>query len=360
MKEMQSLVLALMAAFLVACGGGGTDVAVVAADTALVPPTPVIEPPCCAVPPLPVLPPTGPVDVTLKNVPVQNKEVIPGERDVEVAAFRMAWNSQGRKTFSQMVFQNIATDPLDPIDLWKAFKNFRLVGDGADVVKEAPYQILRDNDKSMVTVDFYGYSWLPDDFGLVPKTYSLIAELDTEALVGRFQFILSAVQMHSAGVFAESDVTGGKFSITKLGDAGLPVITTNSPAYFTVPASAIDTIVEVGRFKAFCPADDGDGCILKEVRFFADNISPPVIIVGGNSYEAQKSPDGSNMFVASVGYVVAPNSTKEFVLSAIARDTNLAFWVTEMAWVVNGDVEVNPVVPPDCDRVVSNRKNCKG
>lgn len=313
------LLCIVISAFLVACGGGSESVAPVA-------------------------------DVTFLNVQTDpNKTtVVPGEKGFEVAAFRMSWKDpQQHAPISQLVFTNQFTD-----SLWTTFKDFTIIdGDGKDITSEAPYNVRRDDATHKIIVDFYQYAWFPNDFGAVPRVYSLIASLKPGVIVGTtFAFKLDAVQMHDIGKTVTSEVNGGQVQVMKVADAELPVITTTSSRNLVVDARILGQVMPVGSFSVTCPAGTAL-CTLTDVKYFAGNMSEPMLL----------SVDGAPIWL---WYSIPPGVTRVFTVSAIVYNTPAWISVIDMTWLVGArQTKVNPVVPTGqdaCDLIVVDTSGCKG
>lgn len=347
----KKLLAAVMVAFaLTACGGGDND------SIVATPATPV------APAPLPVVVP----DVTFTNVATSPSKtsVMPGERDVEAAAFRMAWLDQNHYPISQLVFTNKSTE-----NLWAMFKDFKLVdAAGNDVKNEAPYDMRRDDQTHEVVVNFYASSWFPNDFGVVSKTYSLLVSLDPLAPVGTtFAFELSAVQMHDAGKTVVSEVRGGEFKVMNVAGVGLPIITTVSPSYFSTPNTPTTNtyLLTAGSFMAYCPKENTYACTLMEMKFYAYGTSEPLISVDGMIYVSSRDTNNMNDFVlTSFWYSIAPGQSKTFTILASSYQQNVVISILDMTWMVGAEqTKVNSVVPTgpgSCGLIVSDNKSCKG
>lgn len=338
------LLAALMAVLaLTGCGGGSNDNSVVATPT-----TPVAS--------------VVAADVTFTNVTTSPSKtsVMSGERDVEVAAFRMAWLDQNHYSISQLVFTDKSTE-----GLWTMFKDFKLVdATGNDVKSEASYDIRRDEQTHEVVVNFYSYSWFPNDFGTVPKTYSLLVSLDPLAPVGTtFAFELSAVQMHDAGKTVVSEVKGGQFKVMNVVGVGLPIITTSFSANRVFTNDMLGSSIPVALFQASCPAENVYACTFMDVKFAAAGISEPIVGVDGALFYSTRA--SQNEFVlTSLWYSVLPGQTKTFTIFATVYQADVSISVMGMAWMVGAyQTKVSPVVPtgPDsCGLIVNDNKSCKG
>lgn len=348
MTKLLATVMVAFAFSLTACGGGGSG-----SDNSVVA-TPV------APAPLPVVP-----DVTFTNVTTSPSKtsVMPGERDVEAAAFRMAWLDQNHYPISQLVFTNKSTE-----NLWAMFKDFKLVdAAGNDVKNEAPYDMRRDDQTHEVVVNFYASSWFPNDFGVVPKTYSLLVSLDPLAPVGTtFAFELSAVQMHDAGKTVVSEVKGGEFKVMSVAGVGLPIITTVSPSYFSTPNTPTTNtyLLTAGSFMAYCPKENTYACTLMGIRFNAYGMSEPLISVDGMVYVSSRDTNMNDFVLTSFWYSLAPGQSKTFTILASANQQNVGISISDMTWMVGAlQTKVSPVVPTgpgSCGLLVSDNKSCKG
>lgn len=347
MNKRVSLCAVVLVAFLAAgCGGsgGGSNVA--------------SAPPSVAAKAVP--------DVTFVNVPTDplKTAVIPGERAVEVAAFRMSWKDpQSRAPIGQLVFMNQSTD-----NLWRTFKDFKLVdSNGNDVSNEALYSARRDDVRHEVVIDFYQAAWFPNDFGIVPKTYSLLVSMDPSVAVGTtFAFSLSDVQMHDAGKTVTTEVDGAQFKVISVVGKALPVVTTGSPSYFAVAPNLIGTAIPVGNFKVFCPAEDLEGCTLIAIKGYAQGMYEPVVSISGFSFGSRRGtyPDSTDLFTTNVSYTVPPGQMQMFTLSSTAVAANVFISVIDMIWIVGGQqTRVSPIIPTgpeSCGLMVSDGKSCKG
>lgn len=343
MTKFVSLCAAIMVVLVVsACGssGGGSD----------------------PIPAQPTVVATPVADVTFTNVPtsVSKQQVIQGQRNVELTAFRMDWKDQSRPTISQMVFTSQSTD-----SLWAVFKDFKLVdNNGNDIKSEALYDVRRDDAKHEVTINFYQASWYPNDFGIVPKTYSLLGSLDPAVPIGTTStFKLTAVQLHEAGKTAAFDVSGVRFEVVKIAGMGLPVITTASTFQVNVAADQLGSFIAVGTFNATCPAENTAACTLMEVGYFAQGMFEPVLVVDGIFFGSTRGtfPDDVNSFHSSIGITIFPGETKTYVvMDTVVQPT--AFITLNTVWMV-GQTKVNPIIPTgqdSCVLIVSDTNGCKG
>jgi len=341
MTKLLAAIAAVLTFALAGCGGGGGDPAM---------PTTVAVKPAA--------------DVTFVNVTTNpNKiSVMPGERDVEAAAFRMAWLDQ-HYSISQLVFTDKSTE-----NLWAMFKDFKLVdAAGNDVKNEAPYDIRRDDQKHEVVVNFYSSSWFVNDFGVVPKTYSLLVSLDPLAPIGTtFAFGLSAVQMHDAGKTVVSEVKGGEFKVMNVAGVGLPIIATVSPASFSTPNTPTTNTYQltVGSFKAYCPKENTYACTLMELKFNAYGVSDLLINVDGMIYASSRDAYTNEFTLTSFWYSIAPGQFKTFTILASPYQPDMWISVSDMTWMVGAyQTKVNPIIPTgpeNCGLIVGDNKSCKG
>lgn len=334
-------------AFLAACSGGGSGVSTTT-STQVIPQQ---------------------ADIMFVNVQGDPNKVslVPGQRDVEVAAFRMSWADQNnRDGISQLVFTSTSS-----ASLWATFKDFKLVdADGKDVGIETLYYVSRNDARHEIIVDFYQYAWRPNDYGVVQKTYSLLASLMPGVPSGTdFAFNLSAVQMHSANMTATSDVVGRNFKVAKVVGVELPIITTTSLSSISVDPSLAGTVVQVGSFDATCPAESSWGCMLSEMTFETWNMSDLVLRANGFFGTAYFGGNGHTYLFPSLGYYMSPGQTTTFTITATANingalDGYMWISIPNMAWVVGSQqVKVNPVIPTvqdSCSYIISDWSGCKG
>lgn len=346
-----NILAAIVAVFVVAaCGGSGGGTSEGGAGVSTSPVQPVIA---------------AQTDVSFINVPtsVTKDQVIQGQDNVEVAALRMDWKNQSRPTISQMVFTNDST-----ASLWTTFKDFKLVdNNGNDIMSEARYNILYDDAKHEVTVNFYQAPWYPNDFGVVPKTYSLLASLDPAVPVGTTgMFKLTAVQLHEADKTASFDVSGVQFEVVKIAGMSLPTITTSSPVSLIAATSDISVNrITVGNFTASCPTDSYSTCYLESLTYSAGGMSEPILSVDGWVFFSDRSSDPNDpyTFNAPIGYSLNPGQSKTFTVFATPYQANPFISIPDMVWVVWGTVRVNPIIPSgpaSCGLMVSDGNGCKG
>lgn len=245
------------------------------------------------------------------------------------------------------------------------FKDFKLVSEGNDVSREAPYSVRRDDERHEIVIDFYQSPWYSNDYGVTPKTYSLLVSMDPLAPVGTtFAFELSAVQMHDAGKTVVSEVKGGEFKVMNVAGVGLPIITTVSPSYLST--STTNTyMLTAGSFMAYCPKENTYACTLMEVKFNAYGTSEPLISVDGMIYVSSRDTNNMNDFVlTSFWYSLAPGQSKTFTILASSYQQNVGISISDMTWMVGAlQTKVNPIVPTgpgSCGLIVSDNKSCKG
>lgn len=237
---------------------------------------------------------------------------------------------------------------------------------GNDIKGEAVYNVVRDNTKHEVTINFYRSSWYPNDFGIVPKTYSLLASLNPDVPIGTTAaFKLTAVQLHEAGKTASLDVSGVPFEVVKIAGMTLPVITTASVSSIVAYSDIGGKAMPLASFTASCPADSYSFCELESIEYSAGGMSEPVLNIDGAYYPSSRSvyPDDVYTFNARIGYSLAPGQTKTFTVFATPYQAQMSISIPKMVWVVWGSLRVNPIIPvgqENCNMIISDKTFCKG
>ncbi|MBU6388812.1 hypothetical protein KGQ72_02985 [Patescibacteria group bacterium] len=293
-------------------------------------------------------------DVTFVNVLTDPSKtsVIPGERDVVLARFYMSWSISTRSSIVQLVFKN----PSSSIDLWSDFRGFKLVSETGDVWSEAPYQVLRDDATQEVTIDFFSYSWFPNDFGTAPKVYSLVGSVNPLIPIGDvFSFDLIDEQMHNASVTTSSNVKGGQFAVAVNAFGGMPVIKTSSSSTVNVSSSSLGVQTVVGKFTATCPTGSVRGCILDQINFFVQGVSDPQLVVQG----------AGSSYSPGIPHFVPQGTTQEFLILAVPSAAQILVSVSDMEWTAgDGTTRISPTVPvaPEAcgGLLVADTTGCKG
>jgi hypothetical protein len=333
MSKLMSLsAIILVALALAACGGGGENPADVATKVT---------------PDVGTTTPVSVADLTFVNVPTDSRKtsVIPGERDVELAAFRV----EGINTpLEQLIFSNKTTAP----GLSLLFKRTRLIAsNGNDVSFESSYTVSIDDKKGTITLDFT-YQWVPVDSGMVPMTYSLVAEMNPGAKPDTtFSFELTGAQTHAFGKTVAFEVKGGELQVKPVAGMDLPVLTTASPASSTTTSSLGDKEVEMGSFKASCPEKNDAPCSFENIKYKVCGMSQPVLRTDG-LYGPYSWWSGYGVFIdgyyaptASIGYEIKPGETKTFTIFATPYSANLRLNVIDTEWKVGEEsVKVSPVI----------------
>jgi hypothetical protein len=331
----------LVTAFAVtACGGSGGG----SSDASPTPPT--------------VIPQVA--DMTFVNVPTNplKTSVIPGEKDREVAAFRI----EGSGTVEQMVFKSSAT-----VSLSSVIASIRLfVSDGIDVNVEAPYSVTIDDVHHKLVFDFVN-QWTPVDGGVVPRTYSVIMSFKPSATPGTVLALeLSAVQMHDAGKTIAMDVKGESLKLANVAGVSLPIITASSPASTQFADDVLGSFVQTGSFDASCPAESTNVCTLTEVIFSATGAFNPTISVDGLSFNSFPvvADFTFSSWVSDMSVLLQPGETKTFTITSLVFQSPVFMSVIDMTWTVgpNG-TRVNaifPKGPASCAALVTDGTGCKG
>jgi hypothetical protein len=313
------------------------------------------------------------VDVTFTNVTTNPliSSVMPGERSVEVAAFRIVWKDQMRYPISQLVFKNNHTGPIG-----ETFKKFQLMDSfGNDVAGEASYFVRIDDMKQEITVDFYGYPWnVFDSQTSVPKTYSLLASIAPLAKEGqKFAFTLASVQMHDAGKDVASQVIGSDFQVMKVAGMGLPMVVGSTSSSFDVDIKLVGSgnVLAVGSFTVACPTGNAYVCIFTDIDYGAYGSTVPYLTVDGTvlSSLVTTKPDGT--YHSSFYYVIYPGDSRTFVMNAGVFELPpsspgvgqvVYIYVNDLVFQM-GNTKVSPVIPSgqgDCGLMVAERSGCKG
>lgn len=291
--------------------------------------------------------PAPPADLVFVNVPTDTRKVsvIPGERDVELAAFRV----EGINTpLEQLIFSSKTTASA----LSLLFKRIRLISStDDDVSSEAFYKVSLDDKNGTVTLDF-SYQWVPADSGVVPKTYSLVAEMNPGAKPDTtFSFELTAAQTHAFGKTVAFEVRGGELQVELVAGMDLPVLTTASPASSTTTSYLEDKEVEIGSFEASCPEKNSAPCSFERIMYKVCGMSQPVLKTDGlyGSYswwsEYGVSPDGYYAPTARIWYAIQPGETKTFTIFAVPYSANLRLNVIDTEWTIGEEpVKVSPII----------------
>lgn len=343
----------LFAISLIGCGGGGGDV--------LVPVAPQIS--------------TTTSVATFSNVATNPliTTVMPGQRDVEVAAFRTAWKDGSHYPISQLGFENKYDVPMGQM-----FKKFQLVdNNGVDIANEAIYFVQVDDVKHQVIIDFYSTPWYAfDSQTLVPRTYSLLASMDSLAKDGQqFKLSLTTVHMHNAGQSILSEVTGRDFKVVTTPGMELPVITYSTPASMNFDNSVAGTFADIGSFSVKCPATNQYVCVFTEVDFNSFGSSAPYLSVDGAILSASMEAKVNSNFRYTFYYVIYPGETKTFTFNGmlfgvpptpsgvpIQSFQTVSTYVNDVVLYL-GPNKVSPVLPSgqdSCSLIVADHRFCKG
>lgn len=339
---------------LIGCGGGGGDV--------------------------PLMPATGQLSTAVSVATFSNvatnplvTTVMPGQRDVEVAAFRTAWKDGSHYPISQLGFENKYDAPMSQM-----FKKFQLVdNNGVDIANEANYFVQVDDVKHQVIIDFYSTPWYAfDSQTLVPRTYSLLASMDSLAKDGQqFKFSLTTVHMHNAGQSILSEVIGRDFKVATTPGMELPVITYSSPASLNFDNSVAGFVVDVGSFSVKCPATNQYVCVFTDINFHSYGSTVPYITVDGNILTTVTQVKDNNNFLSSFYYSIYPGETKTFTFNGmlfgvpptpsgvpIQPFQNVSIYVDNLVFTL-GNTKVSPVLltgTENCGAMVSDYRFCKG
>lgn len=332
MNKFANLCAALVAAcLLIACGSGGSNSG-----------TDPVQPGVVAAVPM-----APPADLVFVNVPTDTRKtsVIPGER-AEIAAFRV----EGINTpIEQLIFTNTAetTSALSTL-----FKRVRLFSNtGNDVGAEAYYAVSLDDKKGTITLDFSN-QWVPVDSGIasVPGTYSLIADIRTDAKLTSFRLELTGAQTHAYGKTVDVEVTGGAFTVKLVPGMELPVVTTASPASFMTTSELGSGPVEMGNFKISCHEKNDAPCVLEMISFRTCNMgNPRVSTTDGNSWWSGYGYSPEGYYAATISgmeYSIKQGETKTFTVSATPYDKNLRLNVADMVLNVGDSTRVSAPISP--------------
>jgi hypothetical protein len=317
--------------------------------------------------------PTEPVAVAVVQLPdvsfvnvltdPRNDSVIPGEIGIEVLAFRV--QMEGRTTpIEQLVF-TVKAKSAEPVQLQALFKKIRLMTSAGDDIRfsEASYTVRFDEKNSRIIVNF-DYQWIPASTGVVPRTYSLVADMTPGAKADTaFSFELYKVQTHDADKTMSLNVAGATFAVKPVAGMELPVVTSASPASFAATSDLGSKAVPMGSIKVFCPADNKKDCTLQAVATHACGMSNPVIRVDGVDFWSGQTymPDQFS-FNTFFGWIIHPGETKMLSILATPYNSNLRINVLDVVMTIGEEpVQVSPIITVGSDPnnvLVPDTKEC--
>jgi hypothetical protein len=162
-----------------------------------------------------------------------------------------------------------------------------------------------------------------------------------------FSVELTAAQTHAFGKTVAIEVRGGKFRVEPVVGMDLPTVATASPASFTATIELGGSDMQVGSFKASCPAKNSAPCVLETVRFRVCGMSDPRLSVDGNSWQSgyAYSPEGYyTPAVFNIEYSILPGAVKMFTVFAKPYSSGLQLNVIDTVWNVGDSAKVSPLI----------------
>ncbi len=295
---------------------------------------------------------TKPANVTFTNVPTTRTTASPGERSVEVVAFRATWRDSYAPV-QQLVFENESSG--DASDLL-ALESVRLLANGADLrLNQASYAI-RFKEKEVI-VDFFGFGWQAPVTS-IPQTYSLAASVKTETQVGKkIAFALTKVQMHDADASSSgfAEVQGSAMTVILIAGKELPVVT----SAFSANTSNLmrDDYVQKS-IEISCPSSPANtyGCTLDTIKMRANGDGAPWTYVG---FWRQATWLVNDEYEFPMWVYIPPGQSMTIWFSAYARYDNVYMEVSDMQFDIGG-MKVNPKYSAECYSMLPSNKGCKG
>lgn len=354
MSKFVSLCATIAVAFAVtACGGSGSE-AVDGASSV---------PPIAATPVIPTKPAATPADMTILKVPTDpaKTSVMPGQIGSEGLAVRVVTKKNTvPEPIEQLVFKVTSKEAVSAL-----FKRVKFVdSNGNDVRFEAFYEMDFDDANAEFTVNFQ-YQWTPDTFSAVPRSYSVVIDIDPNAKAGStYSLELVGIQTHNFAVrVAIQDVKSETFKVANVTGVDLPLVTTQSTALMTFPSVFVGGFVGFSSFHLLCPATNTEVCTPTQIRYEGFGTSQPSLFVDGNVYGSSFASYPDSGYVADIsGVSLKPGETKTFIIFGVAFQETVQVSVTDIVVTVGPDqIKVSPREPStlaDCLLVVNNAKGC--
>lgn len=303
-----------------------------------------------------------PVDIRFVNVPTEGKSIIPGAKDVEMAAARVDCQETLCPAVTELTWQGKPTNDLS------AFTNLRLVrSDGSNVNTEASYTVAVDNVLKQMKVNFFS-KWTPATGRVPPETYSFIGDVATSAKDGAALTLdLKTVQPHEAETKVESNVQGDELKVKSIPGVSLPEVVSSSSAFPQIDPNLFGSFVSVGSVTVKCPAEDTNFCALKVVKILTQDMFNVQISLSGIPVGFTTSFDGS-VTTYDVELFLGPGSSSTLDLSAFVFGPVPAVIFRDMTFEVTGSsgeqIRVNPNIlgakGTSCGRIVSKQDDCNG
>ena len=283
-----------------------------------------------------------PADVIFTNVSTVKSTTLPGQRGIEIAAFRAVWQQNARNPVSQFVFENEGVDDL--VHLFDR-RSVKLADINGDLNNRLNNYYVSFEGKKMIFDFFYG--WQAQD-ATIPSTYSVQANVLTDTIGKKFSLKLVGVQMHDYGSTGGGAINGGEISVISIAGMGLPTVTSSAPRYYspTIPGKTVNVLVDVS-----CPASNTYGCMWVSGRFQTNGL----IYMPG----FVRSADGGYYTFYGAYTYIQPGEKITMTFGVIATDAYLTVEVDELEFDI-GNVLVSPIVAPGCDTAFGDKGSCKG
>ena len=285
---------------------------------------------------------SGPTDPTIQLVNASMSgvmSVVPGQQDVEGAAFRFTFKDGVPRKMSQMVIETNSDLSGDQI-----FDRVILT-DGTDKDIGSSYNVSYVPGKAKLT---FNQPWAPQGdqmYGMFKIKFWVKPGAPKGA---HFRLTFDGIQpVDIDDEFGGNPVVGPEFVIESQPGLELPIVTSTSSVTYSYLTPGI--IYGGWNFEVYCPATSTTGCTMSFMDLDAFGSATYLTLVdqddGSMSYSLQDVWDTSYTF-QSPRYV-APGETKKYYFQAKASGTYLNILIRSMTFFVGG-IKVSPVVGVPC------------